>query len=656
MVMLEEGTGLTGATGPSYATRSAVGRHHPSLNPSSVSESDAVAEFNAAAAGPQLKLGAKIPLSERLAVEVQREAREEAEEEELQQRKRQKKQESQQQGEDAQQSQTQSTEQGESSEEAKVAAIGKTKAAGAKERDSTPASSGRKASATPAIGATSTAAAATTRDEYGLLQPTYADLPPQPPVFRTVDIQREVARMRDARKALRFDLSLRGAGPSASVATAVSSSSSSSSSAGANGSGGASVAGGSSGAGANGNAGSSSSPAPAFLSGVRDATFNGLGAEGAKAAQTAALPSICAYTFHDADDGLTSCRFSPDLSLVAAGFEESFVQVWSTKGESLRGLRSDFKLSEVRDAKSLRSKRDASNMSTRKLIGHSGPVYAIDFDPMAGTSAPSRNLLSASADGTARLWSMDTFTALVAYRGHQQPVWDVQWSPLGVYFATASADKTARLWSTERINPLRMYSGHHSDVDTLAFHPNSLYLATGSSDRTARLWDVQRGACVRLFVGHNDAVSALSMSKDGRYLATADGASGAGGAQGGEISLWDLGSGRRIKKMWGHDSIITSMDFSQDGSLLVSTAMDYTVRTWDVNAPQSSPNSASAAVTATSSKEASSTGLTGASSSSSSSSSADLVATFYTKRTNMLDVTFTPRNLCLCAGPYDANL
>lgn len=631
LAMLEEGTGLTGATGPSYATRSAIGRHHPSLNPNAVSESDAVAEFNAAAAGPQLKLGAKIPLSERLAVEVQREAREEMAEEQQQ----------------TQAQQQVQTEQGDGGEEAKAAATAKAKS-GTKEREATPGSSGRKASATPAVGATSTAATVTTTDEYGLLQATYADLPPQPPVFRTVDIQREVARMRDARKALRFDLSLRGSGPSASVAAGGPSSSSSSSSAGATGSGGATAAG--STAVASGSAGNT--PAPAFLSGVRDATFNGLGLEGAKAAQTAALPSICAYTFHDADDGLTSCRFSPDLSLVAAGFEESFIQVWSTKGEPLRGLRSDFKLSEVRDRQSLRSKRDSSTISTRKLIGHSGPVYSIDFDPIAGTSAPSRNLLSASADGTARLWSMDTFTALVAYRGHQQPVWNVQWSPLGVYFATASADKTARLWSTERINPLRMYSGHHSDVDTLAFHPNSLYLATGSSDRTARLWDVQRGACVRLFVGHNDAVSALSMSKDGRYLATADGSPG-GGNGGGEISLWDLGSGRRIKKMWGHESLITSMDFSQDGSLLVSTAMDYTVRTWDVNAAQSALGGSAAANGTVPGKDAPTIPT---SSAAAASSSSDLVATFYTKRTNMLDVVFTPRNLCLCAGPYDANL
>lgn len=103
--------------------------------------------------------------------------------------------------------------------------------------------------------------------------------------------------------------------------------------------------------------------------------------------------------------------------------------------------------------------------TTRKLVGHSGPVYSLSFDPLGGSAAPPRYLLSASADATTRLWSLDTMTNVVAFRGHQNPVWDVQWSPMGIYFATASRDRTARLWSTDRTSCLRIYAGHLSDVD-----------------------------------------------------------------------------------------------------------------------------------------------------------------------------------------------
>lgn len=118
-----------------------------------------------------------------------------------------------------------------------------------------------------------------------------------------------------------------------------------------------------------------------------------------------------------------------------------------------------------RTAASLRKIKEKKGSSTRKLIGHSGPVYSVDFDPLSGSAASPKYLLSASADGTSRLWSMDTMTDIVAFRGHENPVWDVKWSPLGMYFATASRDRTARLWSTDRTACLRIYAGHLGDVD-----------------------------------------------------------------------------------------------------------------------------------------------------------------------------------------------
>jgi WD40 repeat protein len=102
----------------------------------------------------------------------------------------------------------------------------------------------------------------------------------------------------------------------------------------------------------------------------------------------------------------------------------------------------------------------------RKLIGHSGPVYSLSFDPIYGSSSAPQTLLSSSQDGTVRLWSMDTYSNLVVYRGHNRdPVWDVQWGPMGVYFATASRDRTARLWCSDRTSPVRMYTGHMGDVN-----------------------------------------------------------------------------------------------------------------------------------------------------------------------------------------------
>ena len=170
---------------------------------------------------------------------------------------------------------------------------------------------------------------------------------------------------------------------------------------------------------------------------------------------------------------------------MATGFSDSSIKLWNLKGEKFRPMRSDFDPDKiqscqfygpffgchanVRDsnltAAQLKRLRQKGGSTTVKLVGHSGPVYGLSFDPLSGPGAAPKYLLSSSQDATVRLWSLDTYTNVVAYRGHREPVWDVQWGPKGVYFATASRDRTARIWSTEHTTAMRLLAGHLSDVD-----------------------------------------------------------------------------------------------------------------------------------------------------------------------------------------------
>ncbi|KAA1066476.1 Transcription initiation factor TFIID subunit 5 [Puccinia graminis f. sp. tritici] len=289
-------------------------------------------------------------------------------------------------------------------------------------------------------------------------------------------------------------------------------------------------------------------------------------------------PSVCAFTIHDAGQTMTAARFSEDVTILGAGFSDSYIKLWNLKGDPFEPIRDDGTTEAnnlgSNEAETIRRMRKKTASNSIKLIGHSGPVYSLSFDPIPGPSSPPRHLLSSSQDSTIRLWSLDLFKNLVVYRGHREPVWDVEWGPKGIYFASASRDRTARLWCSERIGAVRMFVGHLSDVDCVKFHPNSLYLATGSSDRTCRLWDVQRGSSVRVFHGHEGAVNCVAISPDGKLLASA--------GEDQSIKVWDIGSSRLMKTMRGHQSSIYSLSFSAESTILASAGADCSIRVWDV--------------------------------------------------------------------------
>ncbi|XP_019215158.1 transcription initiation factor TFIID subunit 5 isoform X1 [Oreochromis niloticus] len=341
------------------------------------------------------------------------------------------------------------------------------------------------------------------------------------------------------------------------------------------------------------------------------------------------LPSVCFYTFLNAYQGLTAVDLTDDSSLIAGGFADSTVRVWSVTPKKLRKVKSaaDLNLIDKESDDVLERIMDEKTASESKIMyGHSGPVYGISF-------SPDRNyLLSSSEDGTVRLWSLLTFTCLVAYKGHNYPVWDTQFSPYGYYFVSGGHDRVARLWATDHYQPLRIFSGHLADITCTRFHPNSNYVATGSSDRTIRLWDVLSGNCVRIFTGHKGPIHSLAFSPNGKFLAS--------GATDGRVLLWDIGHGLMVGELKGHTDTIYSLRFSRDGEILASGSMDNTVRLWDaMKAFDDLETDDFTAATGHIHLQDNSQEL--------------LLGTYTTKSTPVIHLHFTRRNLLLAAGAFN---
>ncbi|KAH8888815.1 TAF5-like protein [Thozetella sp. PMI_491] len=287
--------------------------------------------------------------------------------------------------------------------------------------------------------------------------------------------------------------------------------------------------------------------------------------------------TACMFTFHNTLGSYSCMEFSNDHQLVAVGTMDSYIRVWSIDGKPLQS-----KMPNEQDLK----------VNNRKLIGHSAPVYGLSFSDSIGNldhnlygdkdkvDTGSKLLLSCSADGQVRLWSLDAWACLCIYKAHDGPVLRVLWGPHGHYFATAGWDKTVRVFMQDHASAQRIMVGHDTSISAIAWHPNGTYIfsASDETDKSIRMWSVTTGSCVRVFAGHTEYISSLQCAPSGKILASAD--------AGGNIFFWDIDKGTRIKRCRGHGKGgIPSMSFSAESNVLVSGGLDGTIRVWDVELP-----------------------------------------------------------------------
>jgi hypothetical protein len=121
------------------------------------------------------------------------------------------------------------------------------------------------------------------------------------------------------------------------------------------------------------------------------------------------------------------------------------------------------------------------------LRGHTGTVRSVVFSPDGA------KVVTASADGTARVWDANTGAEVLALRGHTGTVRSARFSPGGGRVVTASGDGTARVWDANTGATVLALDGHTGGVMDAAFSPDGARLLTVEADRTVRLYDASPG-------------------------------------------------------------------------------------------------------------------------------------------------------------------
>jgi WD40 repeat protein len=107
--------------------------------------------------------------------------------------------------------------------------------------------------------------------------------------------------------------------------------------------------------------------------------------------------------------------------------------------------------------------------------------------------------VSASTDGTLKVWDLATGCALRKLDGHFGPVWGVAATEDGKRAVSASEGKTLEVWDLESGLALHTLEGHADRVLGVALMSAGKKAVSASYDKTLKGWDLETGAVLASF-------------------------------------------------------------------------------------------------------------------------------------------------------------
>ena len=201
------------------------------------------------------------------------------------------------------------------------------------------------------------------------------------------------------------------------------------------------------------------------------------------------------------------------------------------------------------------------------ISGHIESIYSLVF------SSDGSTLVSASSDGTIRLWNAETESHRLTIEGHFN-FYSVALSPDGKTLATSSPDGIF-LYNTRNGQFNTAFSEGRRSLD-LAYSPDGETLATETWDDgpEIRLLNVHTGEVKKTLRWEGRSAISLVFSPENTHTLAA-------GSLEGRIRLWDTQTGTLQRTLLTQTRNITSMVFSPDSRILASASWEGKILLWN---------------------------------------------------------------------------
>src|SRR5271157_5644158 len=220
---------------------------------------------------------------------------------------------------------------------------------------------------------------------------------------------------------------------------------------------------------------------------------------------------------------------------------------WLQAEQQRRSAEKSAERAQRNEARSKDLLREASKVDFVTATQQKDPAAKLAYLTRAVRNDPTNRVASITLEQLITRQSAFPRPPLSSFR-HDASLITASFSPDGRWVVTASEDGTARVWEMATGKAVGQPLRHNGVIKSVAFSPDGKRVVTASADGTARVWEAATGKAVGEPLRQDGAVSSASFSPDGQWVVTA--------SDDGTARVWEVATGKAVGQSLRHDGFV----------------------------------------------------------------------------------------------------
>lgn len=210
---------------------------------------------------------------------------------------------------------------------------------------------------------------------------------------------------------------------------------------------------------------------------------------------------------------------------------------------------------------------------TIKLVGHVQPAYGAAFSP------DGKYILTGDEQAKIFLWEAKTGKKIREYpraKGHQRGIQSISFNKTGTQFLSVGRDDAICVWNVSGGDPVAKVTGEPANFYGAYFLKTGAIYTGTQVDGWRVLAPKTLATVAKVKVPGGQGANNFAINRNETLGLTC--------GRDGVVSIYDLSKRTLLSSLRGHGDFVSEADFTPSGRYAGTSAIDGTLRVWDVKA------------------------------------------------------------------------